>query len=183
MSLLNVFQAVSAQFETAAQGLRFLRQPHCAQTDENNWRDRNTRLYQEAFSLLAGGDGLPFFRQNYLDVSAGVFLLTEELKSLAEWCPELTGGAPSAVGECLRNAESALAALRLAWTRFQEDTAKSAREAMAALPLILAAQESMTRLRKSDAEGEKSQPGWNALIRRLLSLDLALKKMIAVAKV
>ncbi len=186
MSLLKVFNIISDQFETAAKGVRALHPPLAAPAAAADWWEQSSRLYQAGFSLLAGGEGLPFFRLNYLDVSARVFLFAAGLKSLSERFPELSALPLAAVGDCLRGTDGAFASLRLVWSRFQQDSRGAGREAGAFLPLILALRGNVSRLHSPadpTAEIERGYLCWEALTDRLLEIDLALKKLIVVAKV
>ncbi|MDP8235883.1 MAG: hypothetical protein P9M08_05835 [Candidatus Erginobacter occultus] len=184
-SIKIVFTLISKQFALAAREIRSLPKAP-ASTSGKDGQEESLRLYQEVFTLLAGGEGLPFFRPNYLEISGRVFSLNMELAEIKRQISALSADALKSVRDCLGNTDKAFSLLGLAWSRFLEDPDKAGRDAAAALALIISLRQSIADIFfRSRPAGEMAVLGlrWDNLSQRLFEIDLALRKLIAVARI
>lgn len=180
-----VFTLMSKQFETAARVIRSL-QPNPDSERQEDWQEESARLYQKVFSLFSGGEGLPFFRSYYLEISGRVFSFVAELKQFYRHLTDLPAEHLESVRDCLRNTETAFSSLNLAWNRFLDNPDKACSEALPSLPLIVSLRQSVAQLSfltRPSMEVSGLCSAWEILSDRLFEIDLALKKLIAVSKI
>ncbi len=184
-SIKIVLTLISKQFALVAGEIRtWSKSP-----DTPNGKDgqgESLHLYQEVFILLAGGEGLPFFRPNYLEISGRVCSLMMELAELRRWLSALPVDSLKSVRDFLSDADRVFSSLDLAWNRFLEDPIKAGRDTAATLDMISSLRQSVARIfTGSRPNGEMSVIGFRCqnFTERLFELDLALKKLIAVATI
>ena len=180
-----VFTLMSKQFEIATRVIRSF-QPNPDPENQEDWQEESAQLYQKVFSLFAGGEGLPFFRSNYLEISGRIFSFVAELKRLHRHLNNLPADHLESVRDCLRNTETALSSLNLTWNRFLDNSDKACHEAIPSLPLIVSLRQSVAQLSflaRPSMEVSGLCSAWEILSDRLFEIDLALKKLIAVAKI
>lgn len=179
MALNNALEAITRQFDAAERGLKAC--PPDPGRPGEDWWEESGRRHLEAFSLLAAGEGLPFFRPYHLEISGQLLGFAGEVRSLGEAISSSPPAGP-AVGGWLRNAGECLSSLRLAWTRYREDAGRADRELAASLVPLASLRDAVSRLHLPDGSDPLRRRCERAA-EALFAIALALEKAIATARI
>ncbi|HOO78065.1 MAG TPA: hypothetical protein PLI51_03255 [bacterium] len=178
MTSLSLPEAIREQFDRI---LEAIAEPGPAQVDSASVGKDGRHLFDRVFNLLAQGESLPFFRQNYLELSgyaAQLAALAEQLLDLGKVLPESEIRRLADLFGVLRDVTSILGS---AWTKLQRSLTEAQRE-------IELVQEPLGKLEKTvtaialaaPSPAGRLAPAAYGVMTAVWMIDLALKKIIAI---
>jgi len=147
------------------------------------------KLHNSVFDLLSGGEELPIYRGNYIEISEHLVKICDSLDSLP---PAFRGIPPeerarlTTIPELIETVREAVSRFLGTWLNLDKDIRRSEAEIKSAADFIFQLENAIAGICRGEEKKQQSAAlnnfcdRCNSLVAALYSIDLSLKKLIVM---